>query len=48
MQKMRQLFFNKKALFEVKGIGMQLNFNIFRKSLTWHTITIKVYKSFGY
>ena len=31
------LFF-RKALYEAKAIGLQLSFNIFRESPTWHTI----------
>ena len=31
------LFF-KKALYEVKAIGLQLSFNIFQQSSTWHKI----------
>ena len=31
------LFF-KKALYDIKGSGLQLSFNIFRYHSTWHTI----------
>ena len=37
------LFF-KKALWEVKAIGPQLSFNIFRQPSTWHTIQINCVK----
>ena len=31
-------FFFRKALYEAKTISLQLSFNIFRESSTWHTI----------
>ena len=36
--------FFEKALIEVKASGLQLNFNIFRRHSTWHTITTNCIK----
>ena len=40
------LFF-KKALYEVEGSGLQLNFNIFRQTSPWHIIK-KLYQTLNY
>ena len=41
------LFFYK-ALYEVKARGLQLSFNIFQQSSTWHTNENKLYKTLNY
>ena len=44
----RSLVIFLKVLYELNGSGLQLSFNIFRSSSTWHTIKTNCIKNLGY